>query len=176
MIFGLIAGTILYKPEENQRKFKILLACGVVCFVAALAADTKIWPIQIESLNWSLCPTVKRIWTPTWAVFSAGWCFTLMAFFFLLFDILPLKKLAFPLVVVGMNSIAFYTMSQLMKPWVKGTLKTHLSTVDQAWGTTIVPTLFGDGIGAPIFLSLAVLFAMWLVAWWLYCRKVFIRI
>lgn len=176
MIFGLIAGTVLYKKDEDQRKFKVLLAFSVVCFIAAMAADTKIWPFQIESLKWSLCPTVKRIWTPTWAVFSAGWCFFLMAMFFVLFDMLPLKKLGFPLVVVGMNSIAFYMMSQLMKPWLRDTLKTHLSTIDQVRGTSIVSTLFGSGYTAPIYLSLAVLFAMWLIAWWMYCRKVFIRI
>ena len=50
-------------------------------------------------------PVAKRIWTPSWALFSGGYVITLLAIFYILFDIFPFKRLAFPLVVIGMKGL-----------------------------------------------------------------------
>src|SRR5207248_1301302 len=76
--------------------------------------------------DWTLCPIVKRIWTPSWAVFSTGWTLLMLAAFFWVIDIVGWRRWSLPLVVVGMNSIAMYCMSQLMKGWVARSLQTHL--------------------------------------------------
>lgn len=48
---------------------------------------------------------------------------------------------AFPLTVIGMNSIAMYLMSQLLKPWTRETLQTHLgSSVDGSGGALLAQT------------------------------------
>ena len=40
------------------------------------------------ALGWlGVCPVVKRIWTPSWALYSGGWCFLLLAAFYLVIDI-----------------------------------------------------------------------------------------
>jgi heparan-alpha-glucosaminide N-acetyltransferase len=114
--------------------------------------------------TWTLCPIVKRIWTPTWAIFSTGWTFLMLAFFYVAIDILGFRWWAFPLVVVGMNSIAIYCMSQLMKPWIRQSLELH-------FGQHIF-----DGIYGPIISATAVLFVLWLICYWLYRQKIFIRI
>ncbi len=176
MIFGLIAAQILIALDEPGRKLKLLLVWALACFVVSMGLDTKVWPIHIAGCDWSFCPTVKRIWTPTWAIYSSGWCFLMMAGFYLLFDILPFKKCAFPLSIVGMNSIAFYVMAQLIKNWVGRSFKTHLGTVDAAFETTIVDKIFGKGIYTPMYQSLLILFGLWLIALWMYRRKLFIRI
>ena len=41
-------------------------------------------------------------------------------------DVAGYKRWAFPLVVVGMNSIAIYCMAQLLKPWIRNSLRTHI--------------------------------------------------
>jgi predicted acyltransferase len=69
---------------------------------------------------------VKRIWTPSFAVFSAGWAFLLLALFYGIIELLGYRRWAFPFIVAGMNSIALYCMSMLMKPWIRERLKLHL--------------------------------------------------
>ena len=144
-----------------------------------LAIDTTIWPVAIPGCSWSLCPSVKRIWTPTWAVFSTGWTFWMLAAFYWLIDIRGWRAWSWPLVVVGMNSITMYCLSQLIKPWAGRTLKTHLATLDTAagWENGLGFFLFSDQfVYAPIFERLAVLFLLWLACAWLYRHKIFVRI
>ena len=76
------------------------------------------------------------------------------------------------LVVVGMNSIAMYCMSQLMKPWIRQTLQTHYATLQDVFG---LPAIF-EGVYGPIWLFSATLAVLWLICLWLYRRKIFIRI
>jgi predicted acyltransferase len=153
MILGLMAGEMLRRPERsNAAKFVILVLASVVCLgLGSLAGE---W----------VCPIVKRIWTPSWAVFSSGWTFLMLAFFFGIIDVLKLRGWEFPLVVVGMNSIAMYCMSQLMGGWVRSRWVMHLGS-----GTFAHP--YG-----PLLLSLLGLATLWLICLWLYRRRIFLRI
>jgi predicted acyltransferase len=73
-----------------------------------------------------------------------------------------------------MNSIAIYCMAQLLKPWVATTLRIHLGQgIFQ--GTYFGRELFAP-IYAPIVQSMAVLLVLWLICWWMYRSKIFIKI
>ncbi len=174
MIFGLMAGELLRGGRRPATKRNLLILAGLVCLGVGLLTDYSIWPDQLYvppvdeggtavSL-FHVCPIVKRIWTPTWAVFSTGWTFLMLAAFFSVIDVYGYRRWAFPLTVVGMNSIAMYCMSQLMKPWLRETLKRH-------FGQNIF-----DGTFGPIVEAVAVLLALWLICLWLYRKKIFIRI
>ncbi len=152
MLFGVMAGKLLRSQRPPMQKFKTLLVAGAAGLVLG-------W-----LLGQSVCPIVKRIWTPTWAVFSTGWACLFLAAFFYVIDIKGHKRWAFPFVVVGMNSIAMYMMAQLIKGWVRKTLNTHLPS-----GT------FGGAHG-PLFEALLVLLVLWLITFWLYRRKIFLKI
>jgi heparan-alpha-glucosaminide N-acetyltransferase len=152
MILGLMAGELLRGPRSNAQKFLRLAAAGLACLAAGWLAGLVV------------CPIVKRIWTPSWALFSAGWTFGMLAAFFGVIDVAGWKRWAWPLTVVGMNSIAMYCMSQLLKGWVAGRLKMHL-----------VPGWF-EGTYGPIIEATAVLFVLWLVCVWLWRRGIFLRI
>jgi predicted acyltransferase len=128
---------------------------------------------------------VKRIWTPSWAIFSSGWTFLMLAGFYGIIDVAGFRRWAFPLMVVGMNSIAMYCMGQLLRPWTTRTLKTHLDWVyqwilgkapsDLVWNPDSGPHIF-DGPYGPIVQSLAVLSVFWFICLWMYRRGVFLRI
>jgi heparan-alpha-glucosaminide N-acetyltransferase len=173
MILGLMAGELLRSDRRPSAKFLFLFGAGALCLVVGLV------------LNYTICPSVKRIWTPTWAVFSAGWTLWMLAGFYLIIDVLGYRRWAFPLVVVGMNSIAMYCMAQLLKPWIGRTLKTHLdwgyqwlvqtTEPDSMWRTDFGPHLFGGTYG-PIVQSVAVLSVLWLVCLWMYRRGIFLRL
>ncbi|HKI32446.1 MAG TPA: hypothetical protein VKA46_11300 [Gemmataceae bacterium] len=159
MIFGLMAGEWLRGPRTIHAKFRGLVIAGVVCLGLGVLLDH------------TVCPSVKRIWTPSWAVFSTGWTLLMLAAFFWVIDIRGWRGWSLPLVVVGMNSIAMYCMAQLMKGWVRGTLKTN-------FGQDIFSGPPGSFLGTygPIVDAVAVLFVLWVVCLWMYRQKVFVRI
>jgi predicted acyltransferase len=164
MLLGLMAGELLRKRLSPNAKLLWLLLAGVVCLALGLLMD------------FTICPIVKRIWTPSWTVFSAGWTFFMLAAFYWIIDLQGYRRWAFALVVVGMNSIAMYCMAQLMKPWMKQTLQTHLGhyIFQGGFGPSGQPLL--DEVYAPVIASAAVLAAFWLMCLWLYRQKIFVRI
>jgi heparan-alpha-glucosaminide N-acetyltransferase len=156
MIFGLLSGELLRNSWSNGKKLLVLIAAGLL----GLAAG---WGLQEAGL----CPIVKRIWTPSWTLFSTGWTCLILAAFFGLVDMLGFRKWTFPLVVVGMNSITMYVLAELSKGWFYETIKTH-------FGTSLFS--FAGEAYEPFFAQLWILFAMWLFLYWLYRQRVFIRI
>lgn len=114
-----------------------------------------------------VCPVVKRIWTPSWTLFSGGWCFLLLAAFYGLIDVLGKKRWAFWLIVIGINSIAAYSIAHLFDAFVGKNLRTHL---------TPAAFKFAGEAYEPFIHGAAVLLVFWLILYWMYRRKLFLRI
>ncbi len=155
MILGLVAGRWYrtYSPFIPLRRFLVAGAIGVA---AGLLLHVT-----------GICPVVKRIWTPSWTLFSGGMCFLLLAAFSFVIDVKRYRRWAFPLVVVGTNSIAAYLIAHLFEEFIVSSFRIHL----------------GDGpfqvLGAglyPLLLGAATLLTYWLLLLWMYRRKVFLKI
>lgn len=182
MLFGVMTGELLRTGRPANAKFRHMVGGGVACLLVAMLLDHSIWPACLVTLadsvrgatpgwlqsfitsDWTVCPIVKRIWTPTWAIFSTGWTLLMLAGFYWVIDIRQCRAWSMPLVIVGMNSIAMYCMSQLLKPWIRATLRTHGGQ-----------NLF-DGTYGVVTESTAVLVVLWLACYWLYRRGIFVRI
>lgn len=156
MILGLIAGKWMKAELLPKERLKRLLIAAAACFVLAGL---------LHQLG--ICPIIKRIWTPSWVLFSGGWCFLFMAVLYAVIDWQGVKKWAFPLTVVGMNSIAAYLIAHLIKDFTMGSFRTHLGAEFFAFA--------GEPL-QPFFEGLAVLTVYWLVLFWMYRRKLFLRI
>jgi predicted acyltransferase len=156
MIFGLVTGEMLRTGWSNNRKLAILILAGV----AGLAAG---WGLDYAGI----CPNVKRIWTPSWALFSAGWTLLILAAFFAVIDMFGFRRWTFPLVVVGMNSITMYFLAEAAAGWFASSIRTHFGTR---------PFTFLGEAWEPFLASFWVLLAMWIFLYWLYRQRVFIRI
>ena len=116
MLFGLICGELLRTGLAASWRLSLLFGMGAGLIAAGWGLDQAM-----------ICPMIKRIWTPSWAMFSAGICIWVLLALHIVFDIIPRTSwLAYPFVVVGTNSLAIYLMAQTLKPWVERTLKTHL--------------------------------------------------
>ncbi len=100
MILGLIAGGWLRQPVSAGKKLGQLTVAGVLFLGLGFGLD-----------YFGICPNVKRIWTPGWVLFSGGWCFLLLAAFYSLLDAPGWERWAFPLRVIGANSIVAYFMA-----------------------------------------------------------------
>ena len=161
MLFGVLAGELLRSSWPKGVKLKTLLIAAAL----GIALGTL--------LGGTVCPIVKRIWTPSWVVYSTGWTCALLAGFYAIIEIAGFRKWSFPLVVVGANSIAMYVMAQsLLKSWVPGTLQIHLGWV---WAGITGSELFGGPYG-PIRQASAGLFVLWLICLWMYRQRIFIKI
>ncbi len=156
MILGLLAGRVIRSERAPQDKLKWLGIAGVIGLIAGAA------------LGWlGICPVVKRIWTPSWTLFSGGWCLILLALFYGVMDVRKWKGWAFPLMVVGANSIAAYCMAHLFENFIVQNLTIHFGK------NIFLP--FGE-MYEPVVRGAFVLFIMWTVLFWMYRRKIFLRI
>ncbi len=82
-------------------------------------------------------------------------------------DLLGVRFWAFPLRVIGMNSIAAYCMAGLFEGFVVSSLNTHV-------GERIF-NIFGEAY-EPLLRGAAVLLVLWLILFWMYRRKLFLKI
>jgi predicted acyltransferase len=91
----------------------------------------------------------------------------ILAGFYALIDWKGWRGWAFPLVVVGMNSIAVYVMSWTMVGFFGDALDRHFGrAVSMMAGPTFQPVLHG----------FAVLLIFWLILLWMYRQKIFLRV
>jgi predicted acyltransferase len=173
MIFGLMAGELLRGRLSGNLKALRLLWAGLACLVLGLACDSQMWPF-LASDRFVICPIVKRIWTPSWALFSSAWTFWTLAFFYYVMDVCKFRFWAFPLIVVGMNSITMYVMAGLMKGWVSQQIKIHVgSAARHLWDKN----LFDDAtMSGSLALQASTLFALWLICYLMYRQRLFVRI
>jgi predicted acyltransferase len=156
MIFGLLAGGLLQSSARNAATAWRLVAWGA----AGIAVGILLHVIGV-------CPLVKRIWTPSWAIFSAGWATLFLAAWFAAIDLKGWTRWAFPFLIVGMNSIAMYTIVHVADRYTMDALRIHLGEAPFAiLGPAFVPVLLG----------VTALAIFWLILLWMYRRAIFIRL
>jgi predicted acyltransferase len=155
MILGLFAGQWL-RASAPRIPMKRFLMAGAIGIASGLLLHFT-----------GICPVVKRIWTPSWTLFSGGICFLFLAAFCWLTEVKQWRKWAFPLVVIGMNSIAAYLIAHLWERFIIDSFRIHLGPqFFQFLGTGVEPLVRGT----------AVLLVYWLVLHWMYRRKLFLKI
>jgi heparan-alpha-glucosaminide N-acetyltransferase len=156
MILGLWCGEWLKTARGPMEKLKGLAIAGAGLTLAGLA------------LQWfHVVPIVKRIWTSSYTLYSGGLVILILAGLYFVIEIKGWRRWAFPLLVIGANSIAVYVMSWTLEDFVKGALLRHLGPAPFAvLGTPFVPVLQGA----------AVLLVFWCILYWMYRRRLFLRI
>jgi predicted acyltransferase len=157
-IWGVLAGKLLMSGKRNTTKIRSLAVAGLAGLVAGYAMD---WL--------SITPIIKRICTSSFVIVSGGWALlTLMAFYWLA-DVRGWRRGILSFTVVGMNSIFIYLFGQ---------------TVGPQWFNRCVGIFtngFMDRIGIPeqamhVLTALTVLALEWGLCFWLYKRKILIKI
>lgn len=155
MLLGIMAGQWFIESAPNIPIRRFLTAASTLITLGLLFHFA------------GICPIVKRIWTPSWTLFSGGVCFLFLAVFAWSIDIKKHTKLALPLVVVGMNSIAAYLIAHLSRELVESSFQINLSPhLLNAFGHETEPLVVGT----------LTLLSYWLMLLWMYKRKIFIRI
>lgn len=162
-LLGILCGQLLMVQSMSRwAKLGILIVAAAGCLgLGVLAGET-------------ICPIVKRIWTPSWVLFSGGYVIGFLALFYLFFDIAPLKPLAFPLVVVGSNSIMIYLLGETISGWMKSDfIPRHLGGLIEI---TLGPKALDPQWYQSIMLATTTFLLYWLLLLWLYRQKYFLKI
>jgi predicted acyltransferase len=156
MMLGLWAGAWLKTSRPAAGKLKGLVVGGVALTVAGLL------------LQWlHVCPIVKRIWTSSYTLYSGGLVVLMLAGFYAVMEWKGRTRWAFPLLVIGANSIAIYVMSWTLEHFVSSALVRHLGAAPFAvLGAPFEPVLRGAGV----------LVVFWAILFWMYRRRIFLRI
>ena len=156
MIMGLLAGEWLKAAGSKEQKLRGLMIAGMGLVLLGLACQ---WT--------GICPIVKRVWTSSYTLYSGGLVVLILAGFYALIEWKGWRRWAFPLVVVGMNSIAVYVMSWTMSDFFGNALDRHVGgAIAAIAGPTLQPVLHG----------FAIMLIFWLILLWMYRRKIFLRI
>lgn len=150
VLLGVMGGHVLRSRQGNGQKVAILIGLGL----GSLAAGA-LWG------RWF--PINKHLWTSPMVLWSGGWCFLLLAVFYLLIDVLNWRAWAFPFSVIGVNAITAYMLARIIDFRQFGTY----------FVGNLVPRMGAWGEFLQSFVSLAVL---WLLLWYMRRNRTFIKI
>ena len=150
VMLGVFAGHWLKANNSGLKKVAGLAAAGVVCIVAGY-----LWGFVF--------PIIKHLWTSSFVLFAGGISLLLLALFYLVIDVWGLKKWAFGFKVIGMNAIAVYMAVHVIDFWSIGDV--FVGGLGRWLGDW---TAFAQAVAA---------FAtVWLILFWMYRKKSFIKI
>lgn len=109
LLAGVLAGRWLATTTPSAEKTVWLLLAGLLLLGLGTALDAALMPIN------------KNLWTPSYAVFMAGWALLVFGAFHWLLDAAPSAalrrsagRLARPLVIYGMNALFIFAFSGLV--------------------------------------------------------------
>ena len=150
VLLGVLAGRVLMSECSPGRKLCRLLIMGVGSLLVGLA--------------WSLLfPVIKLMWTSSYVLISGGLSFLILALFYWTIDVLGYKKWAFGFVVIGMNSIAVYVATEVFDFRSVGNVFVgHLLPRVGQWDSLVEAT--------------TAFLIIWLILYWMYRKKEFIRV
>ncbi|MGZ7046510.1 MAG: acyltransferase family protein [Candidatus Aminicenantales bacterium] len=150
-LMGGLAGVLLRREKWNGYR-KALVLAGTGAGLVALGLALKGW-----------YPIIKKAWTSTFDIYAAGWSFLLLALFYLVVDVWGIRKWTLFFRVIGMNSITIYLGSRIVD--FEATSK----------------FLFGglarlSGAAGVLVLAAGVIALEWLALYFLYKKRVFLKV
>ncbi len=150
VMMGAFAGQLLRSDLGKVRKVLFLLASGVAC-------------IYLGHWWGRIFPIIKHLWTSSMVLYAGGWSLLLLGVFYLVIDVLRLRFLAFPFVVIGTNAIAIYMMTHVFDFRHLGDILVQgLSQWTGDWHSFVR--------------AVASVAVIWLILFYMYRKKTFIKV
>jgi heparan-alpha-glucosaminide N-acetyltransferase len=148
---GMWVGRQLMTPKSHGDRLKWMAGLTAISFGAGLGLSFWI-------------PMIKQLCTASFILYSLGWVLLMQMCFYFVVEVLNWRKWTFPLVVVGANSIFIYSLGMILREWLDHAV--GVFTFHYQW----------LGILAPVAQSCTVLAVMWYACYWLYQRKIFLKL
>lgn len=146
-LLGYSTGRLFMLMPRRYLRIATLFAAGIIVLAA----------------GWFM-PVIKGIWTPGFVLCTAGIGALCIAIFHLIIDVLGLVRWSLPLRVVGLNALAVYVV-------------THLFSFHQLAARLLGGTwsLMLSDSWVRVMNAATALLLGWLLCWFLYRKKVFIK-
>lgn len=154
VIWGSLAGSLLLSQRTPAMKLKVLLVAGLIGILTGLALSPVI-------------PFIKKIATASVIIETGGWCFVMLGFSYWLVDMKLVRTIPGFFAVVGMNSLFIYFLFQIGFGEFLSKIALPFSKGAFFWA------------GGSIILYVNALLTwlmMWYLCYFLYKKKIFIRI
>jgi predicted acyltransferase len=151
---GMFAGDIVRAATwTGNRKTLVMGVVGIALSLIGWAADAL-----------GLCPVNKALWSPSFVLLAGGYSFIIFALFYWIIDVKKLRRWTFVLRVVGMNSITIYLAQRMLgfNVATKFFFSGLAGLCAPAWGTVVIRAGY--------------VVICWLFLYFLYRRKVFLRV
>lgn len=151
-MLGMLAGQFVRREGmSGGRKVLLMFAAAAVLLAIGL-----VWS------RWF--PINKKLWSSTFVLVVGAYSLAMFALFYWLIDVKGWRKWAFPLAVVGMNPITLYMASNIVDFH-------HTARFLGGGLAGALPGAWGGVVLAAIFLAL-----VWLLAYFLYRKKIFLKV
>lgn len=153
-LLGVFVGTFLKAkcPFSINVKLLLMTLTAVVLIITGL-----IWDISF--------PINKHLWTSSFVCFVGGFSILFFVFFYVIIDLFGFHQWAFPLILIGSNSILIYIAAE--------GLVDFKHTADYVFGGLIN---FTPIIWQPFFAALSVTIVQLILLYFLYKKKWFLKI
>lgn len=156
-LMGVLAGQVLLLKKANMTGLKkglLLAAAGIIFLGIGLLWDQSF-------------PIIKKIWTSSFVVFAGGWSLILLSVFYLLIDVWKLKKWwSTFFIVIGSNAIFIYICQYRVLDFHRMSEFFFKGLIDY----------FSDPSAQMIISSIAYLLVSWLFLYFMYKRKIFLKV
>jgi predicted acyltransferase len=153
-IWGVIVGNLLLKDWPHRKKILGLLITGLIGIIIGYSMNPYI-------------PIIKRICTSSFVIASGGWCLIAMAFSYWLIDVMKFRKVALFFAIVGMNPIFIYLFSNLGGKRLLTRMVKPFTSRLFSWSGEIAINMITIIVVAAF---------VWYICFFLYKRKIFIKI
>jgi predicted acyltransferase len=153
-VWGVLAGQLLSGNQSARKKLLVLFGAGIIGLIIGYGLS-------------SFTPIIKRIATSTFVFASGGWALIALAFCYWLIDVRKYQKSVLFFAIVGMNPLSIYLFAHVGGADLINTIFLPFSNAMFGWT--------GE-LGGHIILSFIVLFMLWYICYWMYKKKIFIRI
>ncbi|MEZ6045816.1 MAG: DUF5009 domain-containing protein [Planctomycetaceae bacterium] len=148
VLAGIMAGTWLQRQDKTgYEKVGFMALAGLVCWGAG-----KIWDFNF--------PINKNLWTSSFVLVTVGWSLMFLALFYLVIDVWKIRFWTLFFVVIGANSLFIYLAGSLID---FNAIAALLIRNEEKWLHPMLIT------GAGLILK-------WLVLYYMYRNKIFLRI
>jgi len=152
-LFGVMAGELLRSGRTSKNKMTIFGIAGTCGVLIGLG------------LHYFLLPSIMKLWTSSYGILSAGWACLMFLFFYWVVDVRGFRKWGFGFMVIGVNAIAIYMGVSLFGSNISGMLKIFIGGTVRLLGAV-----------GPLFEALCIFLVRFSILFWMYRRKIFIKV
>ncbi len=150
VLLGVLAGEMLLSARTKKAKSLMLYAYGAGLVVVGL-----IWSLWL--------PIIKLLWTSSFVLVAGGISCLMMATFYLVIDVLGYRKWVFPFTVIGMNALAVYMATEMF----------DFRKIGNIFVGGLLPRV---GQWDEVLSAAASLTVIWLILYWMYRTRTFVKL